>query len=819
MPQFRHLFPINTATREQYTFAQKNVRGPEFHTPPRDDRPGHGKLLIDGVQDAEQKASAEAAQQPPENRPQGFVLDFSSDPGFKLKLESLEMRRSGIEICSSRVDDTGAMHATVFVPNGKAGLFTRKFEAYVRQESGKRDHQKLAESINSVRLATLEAFWMDAGAFPQDRDGPMYWEVWLRERTNPHDVSDQFRVAALAAGIDVSPRELRFPERRVLLARASITQLLHVANLFDCLAELRLAKRLAGEFVDMAPREQAELITKAMGRITRPPPDAPALCHLDTGVNRGHPLLELALPESSLLSCDPSWPPADTHPQQHGTGMAGIGLYGCLTELFSETKPVQLKHQLESVKIFRGSHENDPDLYGHITDQAIARIEIASPSRPRAFCLTVTADSRDNGLPSSWSGALDKTCAGIDDGQRRLVIVSAGNTPEEGRHDWPQTNLLHGVEDPAQAFNVVSVGACTDRAVIHHPDYDGWRPIAEPGRLCPASRTSVIWKDKSWPLKPDIVMEGGNQAIDPSTGHADYVDDLMLLTTRTSPTGALLTTTADTSAAAALAGRYAAIILSQYPSLWPESVRGLLIHSARWTDAMRREFPQRERHNRLRSYGYGVPDLGRALRSLSNSATMIVENGLQPFDKVDNQVKTRDMHLHQLPWPTAVLEGLGATEVRMRVTLSYFIEPSPGRRGWDRKHRYQSHGLRFAVKHPLETDVKFHRRISRAAWEDEDEQPETVSDDRNWELGAQLRCKGSIHSDTWTGTAAELARCGVIAIFPVTGWWKERPHLECWNRHARYSLLVTLETAKVDVDVYIPIAKQIGVPVEVVAEV
>lgn len=111
----------------------------------------------------------------------------------------------------------------------------------------------------------------------------------------------------------------------------------------------------------------------------------------------------------------------------------------------------------------------------------------------------------------------------------------------------------------------------------------------------------------------------------------------------------------------------------------------------------------------------------------------------------------------------------------MRVTLSYFIEPSPGRRGWTRKHRYQSHGLRFEIKHPLETDLAFHKRLSRVAWE-EDEEAVTISDDRNWELGQQLRCKGSVHSDTWTGTAAELAQCGFIAIFPVTGWLKERPH-------------------------------------------
>lgn len=816
MPAFRHLFPADTATTERYTYA-KDVRSAKFKVPPRDDRPTHGGRLIQEVETAAAEAQQTARQKPAGEEPKGFVLEFSSDPSFKLKLESLEMRGSGIELCSSRVEDK-VMHATVFVPQEKVGLFVKRFEAYVKQEPKKRDYRELVESITSVKLAALGAFWTDAGPFPK-RGEPQWWEVWLRERTNPHDVSEQFREAAQAAGVSVSPREIRFPERRVLLARASIEQLMQVENLFDMLAELRLAKRLAGEFVELPPHAQSELVAATLARVEPPAAEAPAVCHLDTGVNRGHPLLELALAATDLLACDPNWSPADTDPQQHGTGMAGIALYGNLTDVLPGNGPIRLRHRLESVKILPDQGANDPELYGEVTNQAMSRIEIVSPHRPRAFCLTVSADSRDEGFPSSWSGALDKTIAGADDDQRRLVLVAGGNTPDDGRHDWPAVNQLHGVDDPGQAFNVVTVGAYTEFAAIHAAGYDHWKPVAEPGRLSPASRTSLIWEDKSWPLKPDIVMEGGNLAIDPATGHADYVDDLLLLTTRVSPAGALLTTTGDTSAAAALAARHAAIIWSQYPQLRPESLRGLLIHAARWTEAMQREFPHNQRHNRLRCYGFGVPDLNRALWSLNNSATLVIESELQPFDKVGSTVKTKDMHLHRLPWPIEVLQALGAVDVRMRLTLSYFIEPNPGRRGWTRKHRYQSHGLRFEVKHPLETDAAFHKRISKAAWDDEEEQVDSMKDDRNWELGPQLRCKGSIHSDTWNGTAAELAECGVLAVFPVTGWWKERPHLERWNRPARYSLLITLETPRADVDIYTPIAAQIGVPVETVVEV
>jgi hypothetical protein len=65
----------------------------------------------------------------------------------------------------------------------------------------------------------------------------------VRERSNPHNC---FGAAAQAAGVSVSGREIRFPERRVLLARVFVAELMQVENLFHMLAELRLAKRPAG---------------------------------------------------------------------------------------------------------------------------------------------------------------------------------------------------------------------------------------------------------------------------------------------------------------------------------------------------------------------------------------------------------------------------------------------------------------------------------------------------------------------------------------------------------------------------------------------
>ncbi len=44
-----------------------------------------------------------------------------------------------------------------------------------------------------------------------------------------------------------------------------------------------------------------------------------------------------------------------------------------------------------------------------------------------------------------------------------------------------------------------------------------------------------------------------------------------------------------TSAATAQAARLAAIVQAEYPNLWPETARALIVHSAEWTQAMRSE--------------------------------------------------------------------------------------------------------------------------------------------------------------------------------------------------------------------------------------
>ena len=82
----------------------------------------------------------------------------------------------------------------------------------------------------------------------------------------------------------------------------------------------------------------------------------------------------------------------------------------------------------------------------------------------------------------------------------------------------------------------------------------------------------------------------------------------------------------------------------------------------------------------------------------------------------------------------------------------------------------------------------------------------------DWVLGP-IRDDGSIHSDIWRGSAAALAERDAIGVFPISGWWKENPALQRWDRSARYALLVTIRAPSANIDIYTAIANQIAIPI------
>lgn len=757
--------------------------------------------------------------------PNGIYIQFESEPGFELATESLGREASGIELLS--VIQLGPKHqrrcvATVFVPEGKLEIFERLVRDYLTSAPGedpqKPRHRKLLNNIARIRLATLRALWTDDPAlYPRDRGSPVWWEAWLRVGDDREAYLKLFREHGAAMGLTVSPRSLRFLERTVVAVKASVEQITRSVFLLNCIAELRRLKATADFFVDLKPSDQQAWTNDLLIRMRWPEADAPAVCLLDTGVVRAHPLLSQAFAVGDLHTIKPAWGTADVH--GHGTAMAGLALHGDLTEILPGTGPVELIHRGESVKLLNRDGGNEGELYGDLTREAIARAESAAPQRIRTVCMAVTATGdRDRGKPSSWSATIDALACGVEDGRPRLIVLSAGNTDPENHEDYPDSNATDSIHDPAQAWNALTVGAYTEKQEIDLKKWPGASALAPRGDLSPFSCTSGTW-ERGWPLKPDVVMEGGNLARTPPYGLSD-IADLQLLTTHYRPNIAPLDLISETSAAAALAARLCARIQARYPGLWPETVRGLIVHSAKWTPAMIERYrPTAARSNAttlLRHCGHGVPSESVALWSASNALTLIIETDITPFEDVKDAAgnivhfRAREMNLHALPWPIEELNELGAMQVEMRVTLSYFIEPNPSARGWTRRYLYESHGLRFDVKRPLETDADFLERINRRARDEAGQHHYSPGPDDGWALGPQLRRIGSIHSDRWLGSASDLAARGQIGVYPTIGWWRERRKHERWNSKARYALIVSITTAATEVDLYSAVAAKVA---------
>lgn len=721
---------------------------------------------------------------------------------------------------------------SVFVPIGQEEYFRTqvlavKPEAHVKISPANAD---LVNSIEDVSIALLEGLWTDN---PQliPADHVKWCEAWLNVNTKENQEKEQiaqFLATLENIGIEVKQTNgqasvIIFPERAVLLINANRRQLIELMLQSDLLAEFRAGQEPAGFWVNESRVEQQAWVNDLLNRVQLVDSNI-KVCLLDSGVNNGHQLLQPLIDNANTLTVDNAWGTDDHHPERagHGTLMAGVAGYGQMEQLLISANAVSLTHKLCSVKIIpRPNQAATPkELWGDITAQGVYIAEIQNPEVVLIYCMSITSTTDANmGRPSSWSGAVDNLAFGDGESQR-LIIVSAGNIcDDESWRNYPNSNFTSSIQNPAQSWNAVVTGAYTSKIQVNDVNFQSYTPLANQGELSPYSSTSLTWELRKWPVKPDVVFEGGNLLRAPDNSVTPH-EDLELLSTSKSIQIKPFDTISATSAAAAQASWLAAKIAYEYPNAWAETIRGLMIHSADWNQAMLAQM-QVQQGNRgsfrslLRTFGFGIPNLDRALYSQESALTFIAQELIQPFAFNDkNQPTTNEIHFFNLPWPSDLLLNMGETPVRLRVTLSYFVEPGAGEIGWKDKYRYQSHGLRFDINNTNDPEDVFRKKINAAAREEDDEIEGGLGNER-WVIGVNNRSNGSIHSDYMELTAAELAHCNLIAVYPIIGWWRERKHLGKVETKTRYSLIISLDTPAQDIELYTTVKNMIEVPVTI----
>ena len=733
----------------------------------------------------------------------GYYLDVNIDKDSPMPYAQLDASNKGPRLMQVKLDkdDNGkikAQSATVYLPNNHEDWLTGKIDKYETQKtiSNQPKNKPLINAMDGIEIAAVRQLFPQPAEYDELLPNVDYqFEIWI-DNTSDDALRDLFN--------DIDRMGLTFERDNIL--KFDLVTIILVKGTKETLDDIPFALndieavRRYYNPADMVSsneenREWGKLVDGNI--VANLDENSPRISIIDRGINRKHPLLKKYLPKNKCKSV------IDNQPLffegTHGTGMAGLSLFGDLAEQLRNTGKLEVNHDLSSVKLQNPKNPNPPKLWGKLTIDAINESDAMGA---KINCMAMTEDKEyANGTPTSWSAAIDEAL--YNGGEcDRLMVLSTGNTkPEDIRHGHYIDDINgKAIQTPCEALNAIVVGAYTQKVQCQRK---GYMPEAPINGISPFSRTSMLWRGNN--AKPDIVMEGGNLGY-----HAVLEDSVM-------PELSLITTSSDisqeplqyfnaTSASSALAARLAARIKYANPQLSMLSVRALMIHSAEWTDEMRNID---HRNSVVMAYcGYGVPNERAAIASDDTSATFIFENELIPYQVGKDSNVYNEMHFYDLPWPKDLLIGMSAEDVRLKVTLSYYIQPSPTQKGNYNKYRYQSAGLAFDVKTVNESREQFiARHNSNHPVEDK-----SNNDTDRWMIGQQLRSVGTVQSDWFECSAADLATCNEIAVYPTSGWWKYRK-LDNVDNRIKYSLVVSITSS--ETPVYDAVANAIRQQVQV----
>lgn len=807
MANYRHLLIRGVGVAPK-VFRAKGA-GSSKPVPPVGNRSQHAENLTRALDVATAEFDKVVEEQASHDVPlskRGVLISVTGRERVKLVTGRKRPTSPGLKLYGvQRNAQTGGSDTATFYVNARSlATLQRNLEQYAAwdgpEEGDEEDEEneasannpfKLFESAADIKAATYRDLWTDSPDRLPSKRGRTDWEVWVR-----NDLTDAFVDRVIGLNIEEDRQRTEFIEVSVQNVRATPEQIQDLVRSTGAVVELRSASQLNSDYFDAAPQERYAADQAFVSRVRPAEGVLSRVTVLDTGIDHSNPLLSTAITPTRCHVVVPGWSTNDS--QGHGTKMAGVIQFLDLDPAVRQTAVVPQYTELESVKVTASAGARGVPARWAI-EQAVRIVERAEAT-PRIYCLAQTApDEANDGRVTATSAALDLLT--YNEGSPRLFCVAAGNVPVSPLEpyqvaDYTLRNDRFGIESPGQAFNAITVGAITNKVRSGSATL-----VAPDGDLAPTSRTATSWRG-SKDGKPDIVLEGGNFEIEASGVFAVPSRANLVLTTAAGGPGPAMTLVGETSAATAKAAGLLGRTRWSSPQYSAETLRGLLVHSAEWTPAMRQELTRLRSSGQSRSkaaqmifarYGWGVPNEYRLYNSTENDFTLIIEDTITPYAKPGSAVRINEMKYFKLPWPENALRAASQAEVELKVTLSYFVEPYPQAETLDRFEHYSSTRLSFDVKQSGESDID-----AQAVFNDfVGGSPQTNRTDR-WELGTTA-FRGSLHQDTWRGPAYLLADRNGISVAPQKGWWSVIPSANRYNLPVRFSLIVSLK-APVGID-------------------
>jgi len=463
--------------------------------------------------------------------------------------------------------------------------------------------------------------------------------------------------------------------------------------------------------------------------VPTPPPDAPGVVVLDSGLATGHPVLAPAVGDSQSFL--PGLGPEDQH--GHGTQVAGIALYGD-AEAAVRAGAFTPTLRLFSGRVLDGANANETGFVENHVENAVRYFH-------REYgCRVFNLSYGD--LRKPYQGRHVRGLAVTLDTLARelgvLFVVPTGNfggtdeVPADWRAEYPEYLLWTAAAllDPAPALNALTVGSLARRdatfSAQRYQNDAAEQPLARRDQPSPFTRSGPSVGNA---IKPELVAYGGNWAVNTRTVNRWTVRQGLgeFSTCKDFAAGRLFAEDSGTSFAAPQIAHLAARILVEHPQADHNLLRALLVAHARWPEASKALLPDKTEH--LRICGYGKVDDAALDRSTEQDVTLIATDA----------IPDRCHHFYEIPLPAELLEGRQRTR-EITVALAH----SPAVR--TTRITYKSCEMEFRLVWAV--DLGHVTRMFNAATSRDDYQ--RIPEATGTRVGSRNRGAGTVQADTWT---------------------------------------------------------------------
>jgi hypothetical protein len=418
--------------------------------------------------------------------------------------------------------------------------------------------------------------------------------------------------------------------------------------------------------------------------VVAPPEQNCGVLVIDSGVSRGQPLIAPALGEAevfpdknrTIIAGEPD--DGDEKTGGHGTGVAGIAIYGDLNRCIKEHS-LQPTAWLFSARVTDKNNEYDPDfLLENQLEQAIQYF-----TENYSNCKVINISLGDSRLPFADGQKQFRIAAKIDEiafklQHKNLVfVISAGNSYYDAvsnelfLRDYPNYLLSQNARiiEPATSAIALTVGSISlGTGSLYYSDDAQRNAVAKLlGYPSPFTRSGF---GVGGMIKPDLVDFGGDFVIDKERVIHNE-PGVSILTLAKDYSSSLFRMCCGTSFAAVRTANVVAQLFTQFPNATSNLIRALIANSA----ALPAEIPSalqgdEKQIQRLQIYGYGQPNLLQAKYSAENYVVLLVDNAEIPVGK---------FQIYEIPpLPDDFLETQGSRNLSITLAFDPPTRPTRG---------------------------------------------------------------------------------------------------------------------------------------------